>query len=61
MPLSSLDISFAKTDPVSHPPLRWIKKLEPAIQHLLHKLAGGGGGGGIAIELNVFTSSVSHW
>lgn len=36
MRLKLLDISFAKTDPVKHPPVRWIKKFA----HKLHLLLG---------------------
>lgn len=36
MQLKLLDISFAKTDPVKHPPVRWIKKFA----HKLHLLLG---------------------
>lgn len=41
MLLKILDISFAKTDPVRHPPVRWIKKLAHKL-HPLHKLTAGG-------------------
>lgn len=41
MLLKILDISFAKKDPVRHPPVRWIKKLAHKL-HLLHKLTAGG-------------------
>ncbi len=42
MLLKWLDVSFAETDPVRHPPLRWIKKLAHEL-HLLHKLIPAGG------------------
>ena len=42
MLLKWLDISFAKTYPVRHPPVRWIKKLAHEL-HLLPKLITAGG------------------